>query len=120
MEDVKREEERGVMRREVRWEREDQALVPGGFASAGVVGASGGAAGGVEVGDNVGAQVAAAPVDVLQVLARDYSELQIERLERCRRRRRHRRRWSLELGVSIRGRGRRVRVRVERRGGGRW
>jgi hypothetical protein len=126
VENVKGEEEGGVVRREVGREREDQALVPGGFASAGVVGAGGGAAGGVEVGDDVGAELAAAPVDVLQVLARDDGELQIERLERCRggRRRRHGRGWRLELGVSIRGRRVLVLVlvlvRVERGGGGRW
>jgi hypothetical protein len=118
VENVKGEEEGGVVRREVGREREDQALVPGGFASAGVVGAGGGAAGGVEVGDDVGAELAAAPVDVLQVLARDDGELQIEGLERCRGGQGHGRGWSLELGVSIRGR--LVLVRVERGGGRRW
>jgi hypothetical protein len=80
VEDVEGEDERGVVRREVGREREDDALVPGGLAAAGVVGAGGGAAGGVEVGDGVGAEVAAAPVDVLQVLARDDGDLQIEGL----------------------------------------
>lgn len=47
MEDVEGEEERGVVRREVGREREDDALVPGGLAAPGVVGAGGGAAGGV-------------------------------------------------------------------------
>jgi hypothetical protein len=55
----------------VRLEREDQALVPGGFASVDVVETGGKAVGEIEVGDDIGAEVATAPIDVLQVLARD-------------------------------------------------
>jgi hypothetical protein len=122
VEDIEGKEEGGVMRREVRQEWEDQALVPGGVASVGVIGTGGRAAGGIEVGDDVGAEVAAAPVDVLQVLARDDGELQVERLERRhgRRLRRHRGWWSMEFRVSIRRRRVLLLLRVERRVGGRW
>jgi hypothetical protein len=74
-------DEGGVMRREVRLERGDQALVLGGFASVDVVETGGKAVGGIEVGDDIGAEVTTAPIDVLQVLARDNDELQVERLE---------------------------------------
>lgn len=63
-------------------EWEDDALVPRGLASTGVVGAGGGAAGGIQVGDGVGAEVAAAPVDVLEVLTRNDDDLQIHGLWR--------------------------------------
>jgi hypothetical protein len=69
VEDIEGKEEGGVMRGEVRQEWEDQALVPGGVVAVSVVRTGGRAAGGIEVGDDVGAEVAAAPVDVLQVLA---------------------------------------------------
>lgn len=122
VEDVEAQEDGGIVRGEgVGREREDEALVPGGFAPADVVGAGGGAAGGFEVGDDVGTEVTASPVDVLQVLPGYDCNLQVERLGRrhWRRQRRHRRRWGLELGV---GSGRKrvlvlVRVRVEGRGG---
>lgn len=118
VEDVEGQEDGGIVRGEVRREREDEALVPGWLAPAGVVGAGGGAAGGVEVGDDVGTEVTASPVDVLQVLPGDDCNLQVERL--VGRRwwwRRHRRRRGLELGVSTRRKWVLVLVRVERRGG---
>lgn len=117
VEDVEGQEDGGIVRGEVRREREDEALVPSGLATAGVVGAGGGAAGGVEVGDDVGAEVTASPVDVLQVLPGDDCNLKVERLGRRRWRRRHRRRWGLELGVGIRRKRVLVLVRVEGRGG---
>ena len=107
------------MRREVRRELEGDALVPRGLAAAGVVGAGGGAAGGIEVGDGVGAEIAAAPVDVLQVLARDDGDLQIHGLGGRPRRGGHRRGRGLVLRVGVLVRGERVLlelVRVERGG----
>lgn len=104
MEDIEGEEQRRIVRGEVGREREDDALVPCRLAAADVVGAGGGAAGRVEVGDDVGAEVAAAPVDVLQVLARDDGHLQIDSFEwRRGGRRRHRRRRGLVLGLRVRG-----------------
>lgn len=121
VEDVEGQEDGGVVRGKVGRERKDEALVPGRLAPASVVGAGGGAAGGVQIDDDVGAEVAATPVDVLQVLPRDDCNLQVERLRRPRWwRRRHRRLWRLELGVGTRRR-KRVRVLVWMEGrGGRW
>jgi hypothetical protein len=84
VENVEGQEDGGVVRGEVGRKREDEALVPGWFAPAAVVGAGGGAAGGVEVDHGVGTEVATAPVDILQVLPGDDSNLQVERLRQRR------------------------------------
>lgn len=80
VENVEGQEDGGVMRGEVGRKREDEALVPGWFAPAAVVGAGSGAAGGVKVHHDVGTEVATAPVDILQVLPADDGNLKVERL----------------------------------------
>lgn len=64
---------------------EGEALVPHGTGGAGVIGLGGDAAVRIEVENSAGLEVAAAPVDVLQVLGGDDGDLGLQR-ERLRRR----------------------------------
>lgn len=65
-----------------------EALVPNRAGGSGVVGFGGGATLGIEVGDSVGLEVAVAPVNVLEMLCGDDSDLEINGLHSRRRRRR--------------------------------
>lgn len=86
VENFDREEEEGFRGRER--DGKDEALVPDRAGGAGIIWLGRGAAIGVEVGNDVGLEIAASPVDVLEVLGGDDGYLEVERPQRRRRRRR--------------------------------